>query len=169
MNISIFITLIIIITCLFFNLLYVIYRKKNELNVKGGPSNKIKIPEIQVINKKNDKVILKELLKGNKLFLFVDTDCSHCQQVMKSFDFFRSNLSEDIIVILQDSEENKKNIAEYLNLENIYFLDENTLFTIFNINAFPFYLIMNNDTIEEKGYMKNGTLIDFFLRKDKRN
>lgn len=106
-------------------------------------------PELKV-NMTNENDFFMKDMTG--VVLFVEEDCITCQTVINSIE--TSGLKNDrLYTVLIGEKENAVNFMEnHSSWKRVGFLDRNVVSEKLNISAFPYFMLLQDGVVKEKGF-----------------
>lgn len=138
--------------------LVIIIKKRNVITIENmGIDVLKKCPDLN-INMINNKKIFK-LKDMSGIILFIEEDCITCQTIVNAIE--TSEIQYDILyAVVVGGEENAVRFIENHNSwKNVGFLDKGIIMKNLNISAFPFFMLLKDGTVIEKGFPAIETLI----------
>ncbi len=152
---------IFLVTVFTTSLLIFLKSKQNtekENNIKSIPEFTFRNIDSTVFSKKN-------ILRGNTIFYFYDSQCSECKKLAKKMANISLSLENyEVLWISQESTDITKNYAKSLNgYKGVFLVDNHNIsFDTFGINSVPTLLIYKNNIFT---YKIRGDAKESFLMK----
>ncbi|MFE0301168.1 MULTISPECIES: response regulator [Priestia] len=165
MHNQIIISLILIIVCYISLQCFTIYVLKNVKKVRSGPVLGEKLQDFEVINVNQKEMKISTLLNSKpKLILFVDMDCTHCRDIIKSLNLFNNNVLRDVEFFTLNSKDNLEQLKQTNLNQDFYLISEEDMFEKLKVQFFPFYIeVDSNNVVQKKGYASNNTIIEYVI------
>ncbi len=155
--------IILIVFLINFSLLFGLMRRGRTVKeVKSGLREGVSVPDVRVLKMNGENEEFKNILTDNKTVFFVDGDCTSCQEMMNSLHHFKAEYVERINFIAtyteNSSKENQKNMLDL----KMYYMKENDLMNLLNVNTFPFVMQFDaNNNVSKRGYLSKYNLVDY--------
>lgn len=135
----------------------IIYKKRNVITLETmGIDIEKSCPDLNVNMIDQNNFFMQDM---SGVVLFIEEDCITCQTIVNSIE--TSELKNDrLYTVLMGQKENAINFKEkHSTWERVGYLDRNVAREKLNISAFPFFMLLQDGVVKEKGFPKIETIM----------
>lgn len=127
----------------------IIYKQRNLVTVDDmGIEIEKKCPNLRIELLNEGEIQMSEL---TGTIIFVEEDCVTCQMLVRDIDS-SGRKDENMVTVLVGGKEYATNfVKKYLSWKKVGFLERENIESNLNITAFPYFMVLEDGIVKEKG------------------